>query len=352
MKSTFPLFPDSASALSGDVDTLYIIWALISLFFSVLIAGLILFLMTRYRRRHPEEVGAEERAAVWLEVLWSVVPLAIMLAMFAWGTRVFFKLYRPPADAVEYTAIGKQWMWKIQHPEGQCEINALHVPVGQSVRMRIASEDVLHSFYIPAFRIKQDAVPGRYTSLWFRATKPGVYHLFCAEYCGTEHSRMIGSVVVMEMADYENWMAGGTAGKSMVASGSDLFTSLACVTCHRAAPGVTQRGPSLEGVFGSQVKLADGRTVVADDNYVRESILNPTAKVVAGFDPVMPTFQGQVTEEQLTQLIAYVRSLGPTGSAAAGGTGGTAPAPTSANPSAAGGTTGTGTPKAGPTPQK
>ena len=166
-----------------------------------------------------------------------------MLVMFAWGTRVFFQLYRPPADAIEYTAIGKQWMWKIQHPEGQREINALHMPVGQAIKMKIASEDVIHSFYIPAFRIKQDAVPGRYTSLWFKATKPGVYHLFCAEYCGTEHSRMIGSIIVMEQRDYETWMAGGTAGKSMVASGTDLFTSLACVTCHRAAPGVTQRGP-------------------------------------------------------------------------------------------------------------
>jgi cytochrome c oxidase subunit 2 len=350
MKSTFPLFPDSASALSGDVDALFIVWALVSVFFTILIAGLILFLMTRYKRRHPEEVGADERAGIWLEILWSAVPLAIMLVMFAWGTRVFFQLYRPPADAVEYTAIGKQWMWKIQHPEGQREINALHMPVGQAIKVKLASEDVIHSFYIPAFRIKQDAVPGRYTSLWFKATKPGVYHLFCAEYCGTEHSRMIGSIIVMEPRDYENWMAGGATGKSMVASGTDLFTSLACVTCHRASPGVTQRGPSLEGVFGSQVRLADGRTVVADDNYVRESILNPTAKVVAGYDPVMPTFQGQVTEEQLTQLIAYVRSLGPTGSAAAGGSGGTTAATATA---AASGKTGTSTqPNAGSTPQK
>jgi cytochrome c oxidase subunit 2 len=322
MKSTFPLFPDSASALSGHVDALYAVWVVVSLFFTVLIFALIIFFMARYRRGHPEQVGADERAGVWLEILWSAVPLAIMLFMFAWGARVYFELYRPPADAVEYTAIGKQWMWKIQHPDGQREINALHVPVGQSIRVKLASEDVIHSFYIPAFRIKQDAVPGRYTSLWFKAEKPGTYHLFCAEYCGTEHSRMIGSVIVMEQRDYENWLAGGTPGKSMVASGADLFTSLACVTCHRAAPGVTQRGPKLEGVYGSQVKLADGRTVVADDNYVRESILNPTAKVVAGYDPVMPTFQGQVTEEQLTQLIAYVRSLGPTGSDTAGGSGG------------------------------
>jgi cytochrome c oxidase subunit 2 len=317
MKSSFPLFPDSASALSPDVDALFIVWSLVSVFFTILIAGLIIVLMARYRRKHAEEVGTNEEMPVWIEILWSVVPLGIMLVMFAWGARVFFQLYRPPADAIEFTAIGKQWMWKIQHPEGQREINAMHVPVGQAIRMKIASEDVIHSFYIPAFRIKQDAVPGRYTSIWFKATKVGTYHLFCAEYCGTEHSRMIGSVIVMEQKDYETWMAGGTPGKSMVASGADLFTSLACVTCHRAAPGVVQRGPKLEGVYGSQVKLADGRTVTADDNYVRESILNPTAKVVAGFDPVMPTFQGQVTEEQLTQLIAYVRSLGAGSDAAA-----------------------------------
>jgi len=313
------------------VDLLYGIWVLISLFFTLLIAGLIIFFMARYRRRHHEEVGADERAAVWLEVLWSAVPLLIMLFMCGWGMRVFFELYRPPADAVEYTAIGKQWMWKVQHPDGQREINALHVPVGQSIRMRLASEDVIHSFYIPAFRIKQDAVPGRYTSLWFKAEKPGTYHLFCAEYCGTEHSRMIGSVIVMEQRDYDNWLAGGTAGKSMAAAGADLFTARACVTCHRPTPGITQRGPRLEGLYGSQVKLADGRTVVADDNYIRESILNPMAKVVAGYDPVMPTFQGQVTEEQLSQLMAYVRSLGPEGSAPAGGTGGTAPAGTTAS---------------------
>jgi cytochrome c oxidase subunit 2 len=349
MKSSFPLFPDSASALSPDVDALFIVWSLISVFFTVLIAGLIIVLMARYRRKHAEEVGTNEEMPVWIEILWSAVPLGIMLVMFAWGARVFFTLYRPPADAVEFTAIGKQWMWKIQHPEGQREINAMHVPVGQAIRMKIASEDVIHSFYIPAFRIKQDAVPGRYTSIWFKATKVGTYHLFCAEYCGTEHSRMIGSVIVMEQKDYETWMAGGTPGKSMVASGADLFTSLACVTCHRASPGVVQRGPKLEGVYGSQVKLADGRTVTADDNYIRESILNPTAKVVAGFDPVMPTSQGQITEEQLSQLTAYIRSLGA-GSDAAGA--GSATATTAAGTPTAAAAAPTAQPNAGSKPQK
>jgi cytochrome c oxidase subunit II len=319
MKSTFPLFPQSASSLSGDVDLLFIAWSAISIFFTLLIAGLILYFMTRYRRRHPEEVGASERAAMWLEIGWSVVPLVIMLAMFVWGTRVFFQLYRPPADAVEYTAIGKQWMWKVQHPGGQREINTLHIPVGQPIKLRLASEDVIHSFYVPAFRVKQDAVPGRYTSVWFNATKPGVYHLFCAEYCGTEHSRMIGSIIVMEPQDYEAWLAGGAAGRSMAASGAELFQSLACVTCHQAgAAGRIARGPALEGLYGSQQKLANGQTVIADDTYIRESILTPTAKLVAGWEPVMPTFQGQVTEEQITQLIAYIRTLGPAGNVSAG----------------------------------
>jgi cytochrome c oxidase subunit 2 len=351
MKSSFPLFPESASSLAGDVDALYLVWVAISVFFTLLIAGLILYLMARYRRRDPDDVGADEQAPVWLEIAWSAIPLAITLVMFAWGTLVFYDIYRPPQDAVEYTAIGRQWMWKLQHPEGQREINTLHVPVGQSVRLKLASEDVIHSFYIPAFRVKQDVVPGRYTSLWFRPTKVGVYHLFCAEYCGAEHSKMVGSVIVMEPQDYENWLSGGTGGKSMVSSGGELFQSLACVTCHVGAPGRTQRGPSLEGVYGHQVALADGRAIVADDNYIRESILTPTAKVVAGYDPVMPTFQGQVSEEQLSQLVAYVRSLGGTGSSPAGGTGGSNAGATNGANSANGATNAAGGQTDANTPQ-
>jgi cytochrome c oxidase subunit 2 len=330
MNRQFPLFPEAASTVAGDVDLLFIIWSVISAFFTVLIAFLILYFMARYRRRHPEEVGATERAAMWLEIGWSVIPLIIMLGMFVWGTKVFMNIYRPPADAVRYSGVGKQWMWKFQHPTGQREINTLHIPVGLPIRMDLQSEDVIHSFYVPAFRVKQDAVPGRLTSIWFQATKPGVYHLFCAEYCGGEHSKMVGSVVVLEPREYENWLAGATTGQTMAESGAALFNSLACVTCHRAggaASGAAARGPNLEGVYGNQVKLADGRTVIADDEYIRESILNPQAKITAGWEPVMPTFQGQLTEEQLSQLIAYVRALGGTGSAEAGGTGGPASGP-------------------------
>lgn len=310
MKSIFSLLPQAASQIARDVDVLFVIWSVISLLFSVLIAVLIAYFMVKYRRRTPDQVGLEERTALWLEIAWSVIPLGICLVMFAWGAKVFFDIYRPPADAVQFSVVGKQWMWKVQHPEGNREINELHVPVGQSIKLNLTSEDVLHSFFIPALRIKQDAIPGRYSSVWFRADKPGTYHLFCAEYCGAEHSRMIGSVTVMERQGYEAWLTGGpSAGQSMAASGEQLFQSLGCVTCHVDAPGRPARAPQLNGVYGTDVQLAGGSSVKVDDTYIRESILNPTAKVVAGWVPIMNPYQGQVTEEQIAQLIAYIKSL-------------------------------------------
>lgn len=319
-QTDFPLFPESASDIARDVDALFLSWSLVSIFFSALIAVLILYFMVKYRRRSEDEVGAEEKTAMWLEITWSAVPLAIMLVMFAWGAKVFFDIYRAPADAVEFTVVGRQWMWKAQHPEGDREINHLHVPVGQAIRLKLTSEDVIHSFFIPAMRVKQDAIPGRYTTVWFRPDKPGVYHLFCTEYCGAEHSRMIGSVTVLEPQQYEAWLAGVPGGaQSMTESGAQLFQTLACDTCHLDAPGRAPRGPELKGVYGSQVTLAGGQIVTADDNYLRESILNPRAKVVAGWNPVMPTYQGQVSEEQLAQLISYVRSLSGGGGIGTGG---------------------------------
>ncbi|HEX7183874.1 MAG TPA: cytochrome c oxidase subunit II [Thermoanaerobaculia bacterium] len=325
METNLPLFPESASSVAPQIDALFVVWSVISVFFTLLIAGLIIYFMARYRRRAADEVGLPERAPFWLEIAWSAIPLAIMLAMFAWGTQVFVNVYRPPADAIQYSSIGKQWMWKFQHPTGQREINTLHIPVGQPIKLLLQSEDVIHSFFVPAFRVKQDAVPGRYTAVWFEATKPGVYHMFCAEYCGGEHSKMIGSVVAMEPRQYEEWLAGGPAGRSVTASGADLFQQLACHTCHRTGTaGMAARAPRLEGLFGHQVRLEDGGTLVADENYLRESILNPMAKVTAGWQPIMPTYQGQVTEEQLTQLISYIRSLAgeggiESGSGAGGG---------------------------------
>ena len=248
------------------------------------------------------------------------------MVMFAWGAMVFFDAYRPPAGAMEIYIVGKQWMWKAQHMGGQKEINELHVPAGRAVKLTMGSEDVLHSFYIPAFRVKADVIPGRYNVLWFTPTKPGRYHLFCAEYCGTRHSGMIGWIEVMEPTDFQAWLGGGRVSDSPAAAGEKLFQDLVCNTCHR--DDAQARAPQLKGLFGHTVRLQGGATVVADEAYIRESIVNPQAKIVDGFLPIMPTFQGLVTEEQLLQLIAYVRSLGdvappapPAGAAAPQGPG-------------------------------
>jgi cytochrome c oxidase subunit 2 len=302
-----PLFPPQASTLAGKVDALYFFLVAVSAFFVVLIAVLVIYFGIRYRRRAHSEVGARVVPALTLEIAWTVIPLGLSLVMFVWGANVYFAQANPPAETVDIYVVGKQWMWKFQHLDGQREINELHVPVGRAVRITGTSEDVIHSFYVPAFRVKADVLPGRYTTLWFNATKTGRFHLFCAEYCGTKHSGMIGSVVVMEPDEYQAWLAGGAAEGSLASQGQKLFQDLACITCHRAdAQG---RGPVLEGVYGARVSLADGQTVVADDAYIRESILSPSAKVVAGFQPIMPTFQGLVSEEQLLALIEYVKSL-------------------------------------------
>jgi cytochrome c oxidase subunit 2 len=246
--------------------------------------------------------------------------------MFAWGASLYFTESRPPGETLDVYVVGKQWMWKFQHMGGRREINELHIPVGRAVRLTGTSEDVIHSFYVPAFRLKADMVPGRYRTIWFDATKVGTYHLFCAEYCGTNHSGMVGWIVAQEPADYQAWLA-GTAGQatSMVGAGEKLFTDLACSTCHKADS--TGRGPSLYGVYGSTVNLEGGGTVVADDAYIRESITNPRARVVSGFLPIMPTFQGLISEEGMLQLIEYVKTLKAKPSNA---TGVTAPAPPSA----------------------
>jgi cytochrome c oxidase subunit 2 len=307
MSRGFPLFPEAASTIAGGVDLLYLFLVAISLLFSVGIFCAIFYFALRYRRKHPDEIPKPIHGSLQLEILWSVVPLLITFVMFGWGTVVFFRNFNPPENAMEIYVVGKQWMWKIQHPEGHREINELHVPVGRPVRLTMSTEDVIHSFYIPAFRVKRDVVPGMLTSMWFEPTKPGKYHLFCAEYCGNQHSGMIGSVHVMEPADYEAWLSGAPRGETMIQAGERHFQRLGCFTCHRAdMPG---RGPSLEGVFGSQVRLESGQTVVADEAYLRESILRPQAKVVAGFRTQMPTFQGQISEEGLMQIIAYIKSL-------------------------------------------
>jgi cytochrome c oxidase subunit 2 len=314
----FPFIPERASTVAGQVDALYFFLVGVSVFFSILIAVLVIFFAVKYRRsKHP--IPAQIEGSLPLELTWIVIPFILAMVMFVWGATTYFAIQRPPRGALDIYVVGKQWMWKVQHPQGQREINELHVPVGQDVRLTMISQDVIHSFYVPAFRVKMDVLPGRYTTLWFHATKPGRYHLFCAEYCGTLHSGMIGSVVALEPLAYQEWLAGGRRAEgsmTMAESGERLFQSLACDTCHRE--DTLARGPSLAGLYGSQVRLADGRTIVADDNYLRESILNPRAKIVAGFQPLMPTYQGQVTEEDLVQLVEYIKSLtGPQQNSAA-----------------------------------
>jgi cytochrome c oxidase subunit 2 len=309
MFSGFPLFPNQASSVASEVDALYFFLCAITFFFSGLIAGLVMFFAIRYRRRSEVELPEPITGSTKLETLWTVIPFVIVMILFGWGAKIFFTMSRPPSDAMPIYVTGKQWMWKLQHLGGQREINELHVPVGRAVSLIMSSEDVIHSFYVPAFRVKADVLPGRYTNLWFRPTRPGEYHLFCAEYCGTKHSGMIGRVVVMEPADFQTWLGGGPAGESMTARGQNLFQNLACHTCHKSDG--TGRGPVLDGIYGKLVTLQTGETVTVDDNYLRESILNPGAKVVAGYQPVMPMFQGLINEDGLSQIIAYIRSLVP-----------------------------------------
>ena len=301
---TFRLFPDSASTIAPHVDALTIFLLLITGFMTVLIFVLIVVFAIKYRRREVDEVPPATKSLVWLEITWTVVPLIIFIGMFWWAATLYVDMRRPMKNALEINVIGKQWMWKIQHPGGQREINELHVPVGRPIKLVMTSQDVIHSFYLPAFRTKQDVVPGSYSTEWFEATRPGIYHLFCAEYCGTMHSGMIGRVVAMKPGDYEAWLASVTPDESPAVSGAKLFTTLGCVQCHG------QNAPTLAGLFGSTVVLENGEQVYADENYLRESILNPPAKIVSGYPGLMPSFRGQLSEEQINDLVAYIKSLG------------------------------------------
>ncbi len=312
MDNGFRLFPEQASTMAGKVDLLYFFLVAVSVFFATLIFFLIYLFAVKYRRRSEEDVPAEIPGLLKLELVWSIIPLILTMVAFGWGATLYFDTYNPPANALEMYVVGKQWMWHIQHPTGQREINELHIPAGQAVKLTMTTEDVIHSFYIPAFRVKKDVVPGRYTTMWFEATRPGEYHLFCAEYCGTKHSAMIGKVVVQEPSDYQNWLSGGAGNEPLEVTGEKKFQQLACHTCHADKPNA--RGPSLVGVFGKPVRLQDGRSVLVDETYIRESILNPNAKIAAGYKPVMPTFKGQISEVGLLQITAYIKSLSKDGS--------------------------------------
>jgi cytochrome c oxidase subunit 2 len=310
------LFPERASALAADVDQLYYFITAVAAFFAIVVTIFVIYFAAKYRTNDPMAVGARIEGSIPLELAWSIVPFLISIVIFVWSAGVFFDLHRPPDQTLEIYATGKRWMWKFQHLGGQNEINELHVPMGRPVKITFTSEDVLHSMFFPVFRIKADAIPGRYSSLWFEATKLGQFHLFCAEYCGTKHSGMVGSVFVMEPAAYQAWLSGNAGGGTLTSRGERLFGDLACDTCHlRDGSG---RGPSLANKFGSSEQLAAGGRVVVDEAYLRESILLPQTKIVAGYQPLMPTFQGLLSEENVMALVEYVKSLRASSEAGSG----------------------------------
>lgn len=310
-----PFAPDQASSMAGQTDALYAFLLGVAFFFGTLIAGLEIFFAIRYRRRSKNEFPPATKQSLKLEIAWTVIPFIIAMVIFVWGAKLYFEIYRNPSDAVDVYVTGKQWMWRFQHADGRREINELHVPVGRKIKLILSSEDVIHSFFVPAFRIKTDVVPGpgRYITLWFQPTQTGRYHLFCSQYCGLNHSLMGGWIEVMSPVDYEAWASGAGNGTTMAASGEKLFQQLACNTCHKSDG--SGRGPRLEGVFGSAVRLDGGQNVKADESYVRESILDSQAKIVAGYarPSLMPTFQSVLNEEQVSELLAYIKSIGPQG---------------------------------------
>ena len=299
----------AASSIGGEFEWFFWVMVVVCTVTATGIAVVLVYSAVRYHREREDQMGSQRRYNIPAEVAWTVIPFLAFMGMYAFGAKLYFDIERPPDNAIPVYVIGKQWMWKLQHPGGQREINELHVPVGQPVKLTMTSQDVIHSFFVPAFRIKQDVLPGRYTSIWFEATKPGKYHLFCAEYCGTKHSGMIGWIYALEPHDYQTWLRDGGAEGSLAATGEKLFHQYACANCHH----FDNQGhcPDLRNLYGKPVQLADGNTVIADDSYLRESMLDPRAKVVNGFQPIMPTFHGQLSEEQVIELIAFIRSIGP-----------------------------------------
>jgi cytochrome c oxidase subunit 2 len=302
----FPLFPPEASQLAPESDALFFFLVLISLVGLTLVVLLIVgFAILYNKKRHPRAVQIE--GSTLLETTWTIIPLGLFLITFVWGALIYFRVYTPPANAMNVYVVGKQWMWKVEHPGGQHEIDELHVPTGVPVQLTMISQDVFHSFSIPAFRVKREVIPGRYTTVWFQATRVGRYHLFCTQYCGTGHSQMIGWVDVMTPEDYRKWLTGSTSGQSLAQNGERLFASLSCNACHNTRPDA--RGPNLVGVYGSQLTLQNGETVTADDAYLRQAILDPSQHVTQGYTPIMPTYQGQVSEDGVIALVEYIKNL-------------------------------------------
>lgn len=310
MITNFHLWPVSASSIAGEVDLFFVLLLIICTVIAVGIAAFLIYSAIRYHRRFENELGSQKRYNIPIEVAWTVIPFLFFLGFFAWGAELYFEIERPPDNAISMYVVGKQWMWKIQHPEGQREIDELHIPVGRPVKLTMTSEDVIHSFFVPAFRTKQDVLPGRYTMTWFEATKPGKYHLFCSQYCGTKHSGMIGWVYAMSPADYQNWLTQGAAEGSLASTGEKYFHQFGCANCHFF--NRQGRCPDLRNLYGRPVLLTTGQTITADDSYIREKLRDPNAQVPWGFAAnVMPNFTGVVSEEQALALISYIKALGP-----------------------------------------
>jgi len=304
--TNFSLFPPEASKIAPQMDALYFFMVLVSLIgLTVVILLVTAFSVLYSKKRHPVAVQIE--GSTLLEATWTIIPLGLFLIMFVWGALIYFRVYTPPANAMNIYVVGKQWMWKAEHPGGQHEINSLHIPIGQPIQLTLISQDVFHSFSIPAFRVKREAIPGRYTSVWFEATQTGTYHLFCTQYCGTNHSAMIGDIVVLTPDDYKKWLAESTSGSSLAQNGERLFASLSCSACHNGRPD--SRGPSLANVYGSHLTLSNGSTALADEAYLRDSILNPSDHITQGYSPIMPTYQGQISEDGVISLVEYIKSL-------------------------------------------
>jgi cytochrome c oxidase subunit 2 len=304
--TNFALFPPEASKLAPEMDALLFFEILVSLVgLTIVILLVTSFCLLYSKERHP--VATQIEGSTLLEATWTIIPLGLFLLMFVWGALIYFRVYTPPANAMNIYVVGKQWMWKAEHPGGQHEINSLHIPIGRPIQLTLISQDVFHSFSIPAFRVKREAIPGRYTSVWFEATTPGTYHLFCTQYCGTNHSAMIGDIVVLTPDGYKQWLAESTSGMSLAQNGERLFASLSCNACHNAKPDA--RGPNLANVYGAKLPLTSGGTVLADDAYLRESILNPSQHITQGYAPIMPTYQGQVSEEGVIALVEYIKNL-------------------------------------------
>lgn len=307
MNGSLPLWPDQASAYSGEIDLFVTAFTVLIVALSAPVFILIVVFAVKYRRGRSVDRKHPQNRNVWLEVSWSIVPFLALIGFFVWSTDLFARLYHPPKNALQIDVVAKQWMWKFQHPEGQAEINELHVPMGEPVRLLMASQDVIHSLYIPALRLKQDVVPGRYTTLWFSADKPGTYRFTCAEFCGADHSVMGGSFVVQTPTDYARWLQQSTTDQSLAAQGAALFRAHGCSGCH--GPASTVKAPPLEGLFGRPVALQDGTTVIADEKYIRDSILLPQAQIAAGYPPIMPTFENVLSEEDVLKIVAYIKSL-------------------------------------------